>query len=281
MNNLIHNGRIFFSLSFFLLINATSNLCVAQEVGYAALYSDKFQGKKTFSGELYDKAKMTAAHKTYPIGSILKVTRLDTEKSVEVRVNDRGPYVKGRIVDLSSKAATILHLQSELGTAKVKVELVKRGGLAAPKVEKPVVENPRAKKENAKTTTERTEILQTKGGDQPQPTAKPKLFVVKGKDFKEFDLYKIQVLRPDKVGFGLQVANLEEYEGVLKQIADLQEDFFKNILVSVERGKKGKTNYKVLLGPFPDAATAASYKENAKKKKLNGFVVSLKTLKYE
>ncbi len=283
----ILHKKIFFIFGLLLVFRVQIS---AQELGIAAIYSDKFQGKKTFSGELYDVGKMTAAHKTLPMGSIVRITRLDNKKSVEVKINDKGPYVKGRVVDLSKKAAFLLGLKVEsLGMVKVKVELIKRGGLAAPKIEMPVVENPRLKKESERTimqkdlnapAAKKNDVLKARGIKEQQP--KPKLFIVDGKNFKDFDLYKIQVMRPDKVGYGLQVANFSDYENVMRQIADLQEDFFKNILVSVEKGKKSKTtNYKVLLGPFPDAATAASYKENAKKKKLNGFVVNLKTLKYE
>lgn len=96
---------------------------VAEDYGQASYYSDKYQGRATASGELYDKNKLTCAHKTFPFGTILKVTRLDNKKSVRVRVNDRGPFVSGRIVDLSRKAAVKVDLITA-GTAKVKIEVV-------------------------------------------------------------------------------------------------------------------------------------------------------------
>lgn len=77
----------------------------AQEAGMASYYNDYFTGKTTASGEKYDPNKLTAAHKSLPIGTMIKVTNLDNDKSVIVRVNDRGPYVKGRILDLSKSAA--------------------------------------------------------------------------------------------------------------------------------------------------------------------------------
>lgn len=77
----------------------------AQEVGTASFYNDYFAGKMTASGEKYDPNKLTAAHKSLPIGTMIKVTNLENDKSVIVRINDRGPYVKSRILDLSKAAA--------------------------------------------------------------------------------------------------------------------------------------------------------------------------------
>jgi rare lipoprotein A len=80
----------------------------AQEMGMASFYHDFFAGKATASGEKYDPNKLTAAHKSLPIGTMIKVTNLANDKSVIVRVNDRGPYVKNRILDVSRSAAVQL-----------------------------------------------------------------------------------------------------------------------------------------------------------------------------
>lgn len=78
---------------------------VFEQVGTASWYGNKFHGRRTASGERYDMQAYTAAHKTLPFGTILRVTNLDNNKSVLVRVNDRGPFVRGRIIDLSHVAA--------------------------------------------------------------------------------------------------------------------------------------------------------------------------------
>lgn len=82
-------------------------------------------GKKTSSGEVYDQNKLTAAHPTLKKGRQVKVTNLETGKSVQLKVNDRGPYVEGRISDVSKKAAEALEMKEE-GTAKVKVGVLLR-----------------------------------------------------------------------------------------------------------------------------------------------------------
>lgn len=91
--------------------------------GTASWYGPGFHGKKTASGEIYDQNKLTAAHKTVPLGSKARVTNLENGSTVEVEINDRGPFVEGRIIDLSRAAAGVLGFV-ESGTAPVKVELV-------------------------------------------------------------------------------------------------------------------------------------------------------------
>ncbi len=91
--------------------------------GIASWYGEDFNGRLTANGEVYDMYKFTAAHKTLPLGTVVKVTNLDNGKTVEVRINDRGPYVKGRIIDLSRTAGRAIGMR-EAGTAQVKLEVV-------------------------------------------------------------------------------------------------------------------------------------------------------------
>lgn len=74
------------------------------KTSYASYYHDKFNGKKTASGEVFNNTRLTAASKTLPFGTLVKVTNMKTDKSVVVRINDRGPFVKGRALDLSKAA---------------------------------------------------------------------------------------------------------------------------------------------------------------------------------
>jgi rare lipoprotein A len=81
---------------------------VKVEYGKASYYADKFQGKPTASGELYDRNKLTAAHRTLPFGTFCRVTNTANKKTATVRINDRGPHVRGRIIDLSYHAMQLL-----------------------------------------------------------------------------------------------------------------------------------------------------------------------------
>lgn len=94
------------------------------ETGIASWYGPGFQGKKTASGEIFDTGELTAAHRTLQMPSLVRVTNLDNGKSVIVRVNDRGPFKRGRVIDVSQKAAELLSFKNN-GTAKVKLEVLK------------------------------------------------------------------------------------------------------------------------------------------------------------
>ena len=96
------------------------------QVGLASYYSQEFQGCKTSNGEIFDNSKLTAAHRTYPFGTIVKVTNLTTNAEVEVRINDRGPVKKERVIDLSFAAAKTIGID-RAGLAKVRLEVVKWG----------------------------------------------------------------------------------------------------------------------------------------------------------
>jgi rare lipoprotein A len=105
----------------------------AQEVfqtGVASWYGDDFQGKVTANGEVYDMRKLTAAHQDLPFHSLVEVENLENGRKVLVRVNDRGPFLKGRIIDLSLKAAQRLEI-AEKGTAEVSLRVMRWGGAAA------------------------------------------------------------------------------------------------------------------------------------------------------
>ncbi len=93
------------------------------ETGTASWYGKDFHAKYTANGEIYDMNTLTAAHRTLPLPSIVRVTNLENGRSLVLRVNDRGPFAKNRIIDVSKRAAQLLGFQTQ-GTAKVKVEIM-------------------------------------------------------------------------------------------------------------------------------------------------------------
>jgi rare lipoprotein A len=94
------------------------------EQGQASYYSNKLHGRKMANGQPYNRNKMTAAHRTMPFGTKVKVTNMQTNKSVKVTITDRGPFVKGRIVDLSEAAARRLNYVNA-GIVPVQVKVIK------------------------------------------------------------------------------------------------------------------------------------------------------------
>ncbi len=95
------------------------------EVGMASWYGKDFHAKTTANGETYDMHSLTAAHRTLPLPSIVKVTNLENGRSLVLRVNDRGPYAKGRIIDVSKRASQLLGFHTQ-GTTKVRVEVMEK-----------------------------------------------------------------------------------------------------------------------------------------------------------
>jgi len=98
------------------------------ERGEASWYGFPFHGKRTASGERFDMHMMTAAHRELPMGTVLEVRNLDNDRRVQVRINDRGPFVRGRILDLSFAAATELDMV-RTGTAEIELRVIEMGAL--------------------------------------------------------------------------------------------------------------------------------------------------------
>ncbi len=279
------------------------------EYGSASYYHDSFQGNETAYGDTYDMKQMTAAHRQHPYGTMLKVTRLDNNRSVVVKVTDKGPYKRGRVIDLSKAAAERLDLLED-GVAKVKVEVVSRSTSAEPERSRTATATSQEKKiiprsyENtgsrtapaesrttgkpAERTAEASTREKTASRTETRTSAKSTEERSKGgssarlvgKEYQKYGLYKIALEKPGKEGFAVQVASLTNYENVFQQVADLQAKWFDNILISIEEGRLAPT-YKVMLGPFASEAAAENYRKNLMKKhRIKGFVVDLTTIQF-
>jgi len=119
-------GKVFFNS--FVVLCLSMGICFSQDLGderygIASFYSGKFYGRKTANSEKLTKSKLTAAHKTYPFNTLVEVTNLANKKSIIVRINDRGPYKRGRIIDLTDAGAKKLKL-NKIGLARVKVKII-------------------------------------------------------------------------------------------------------------------------------------------------------------
>ncbi|MCF3110008.1 septal ring lytic transglycosylase RlpA family protein [Niabella sp. CC-SYL272] len=112
-------------LLFLLLLGLFSCSRKISETGKASYYADRFSGRKTASGAVFRQNKRTAAHPSLPFGTIVKVTNLKNGRKVKVRINDRGPFVQDRIIDLSKKSARKLGMLSD-GVVPVKIRYKKR-----------------------------------------------------------------------------------------------------------------------------------------------------------
>ncbi len=122
-NNIIKKLLIFFFCQAIIIF-----VCAAsyEETGIASWYGPDFHGKTTANGEIFNTNNFTAAHRTLPFGTIVKITSLTNNKSTIVRINDRGPFVGNRIIDLSRAAADELEMTKN-GTMNVKLEVIEQG----------------------------------------------------------------------------------------------------------------------------------------------------------
>jgi len=136
------------------------------ETGYASWYGPGFDGKRTASGEVYDMEELTAAHKRLPFGTRVRVESLDTGRRTEVRINDRGPFVDDRIIDLSMAAAREIGMLGP-GTARVRISVVQMSAmLSCSMVQVGAFADPRNAEEVARSFRERgLGVVVRAGGD--------------------------------------------------------------------------------------------------------------------
>ncbi len=249
------------------LLLALSGTLSAQitEVGLASFYADKFDGRMTASGETFSQKKMTAAHRTLPFGTVVRVTNLDNNLSVDVTINDRGPFVEKRIIDLSRAAAEKLNYISK-GTTSVKVEV-----LSLPET-------------NAATATEikRNSSTPAWPGSQPaaneQPTATQAETTVRTTQVTEVqapanEYFKIESTPIHPKGFGVQLASYQEAANLVKRCAEIKSLINKDIMIQIG-DKDGVKVYRIIAGPFETREKAEHF--NKKLTDFSGsFIVTL------
>ncbi len=229
-----------------LIQNGYSQVGYTQE-GVASVYAEKFEGRTTASGESYSFRKATCAHLNLPFGTLVKVTNLSNKQSVVVRVNDRGPFVPDRIIDLSRSAAEKLGFT---GTAKVKLE---------------VVEGP--SKLNVNPTTSVAQST-TQPNNQKVNQANQVQAI-------ENELYELKVNQIQPKGFTIQIGSYKELVNMLRIANDLKNSLKKDIRVQVSTLNDEKI-YRLFVGSFETRKDAEAFKEKASKIYPDCFIVELK-----
>lgn len=199
-------------------------------VGVASWYGSQFHGRRTANGELFDMNRYTAAHPTLPLPSIVRVTNLENGRSIKVRVNDRGPFAKDRIIDMSRAAATKLGFVAQ-GTTRVRVEYVGPASMN----DAVVALAPQAAPEPAAPANKAT-LVAAHGYDGPMFANSPEL-------------------RGGTGGYYVQVAAFADPLNAKSSARDL------SVVASAEnspivRASDGKVLHRVRLGPFASLSTA-------------------------
>jgi len=202
--------------------------------GYASWYGKEMQGKPTASGELFDMNKFTGAHRTFPIGSLVLVRNLENGKKHLVRINDRGPYVEGRIIDVSYAVARELGFV-EQGVARVEVELIEKGNFD--------FTQKAAGSQNQNSGNETAEVVNN---------SEAKNAIVNGDDLKESGIYFEDGASPK--GYTVRTGAFKIRNNALRYREELEDMYQKPAYI----GTRDKWNY-VWLGDFPTIEDAQNF----------------------
>lgn len=286
----------------------------AQEYGIASVYSTKFQGNRTASGELFNHKSYTAAHRTLPFGTLVKITRTDNGKSVVVRINDRGPFVSDHVTDISKAAAAKLEFGGN-DDVRVKIEQVNdpkiqigsTGSLPKRDSPTPLINTSEVPFtiDNSKPVPmpDPAEYVLSKGVEESRsvpreyrivPNKNDKNIVasnatikknpapivmsksVNAKPVQRNGFISLKMNKPNaSAGYAIQVASMTKHDNMMKKVDNLDNQF-SNVFVSMVLGKNGDPDYKVMLGPFESHDAASNYLKTIKRKNIDGFVVNLK-----
>lgn len=257
--------RIKLTLTALLLAVVSGAMAQITEVGVASFYADKFDGKTTASGETFSQKKLTAAHRTLPFGTVVRVTNLDNNISVDVTVNDRGPFVDKRIIDLSKAAAEKLKFVAK-GTASVKVEVISL----------PESNAASASEIRRNSSTPAWPGSQSVADEQPveaQTETAPRTTQVTEIQTPANEYFKIESTPIHPKGFGVQLASYQEAANLVKRCAEIKSLVNKDIMIQIG-DKDGVKVYRIIAGPFETREKAEHF--NKKLTDFSGsFIVTL------
>lgn len=268
-------------------------LLVAQEYGDASYYSDDLHGERTASGERYNKYGFTAAHRDLEFGTMVRITNLDNRRSVSVKINDRGPYKQGRIVDLSRAAAEQIGLTTK-GVARVQLEIlstpsggrpVATGSNDAPFSPQPTDlgnYDPNIPLDELPLRDQNGNLISEKESTGSNLTGLSDVNDTNSGVSEEIakytpSLFQMAATKQDPFGYGVQVSAFDTYYRMLEGLNDLHRKGFDNTMV--QNGiKDGKPIFRIILGPYQTKQQANDMKKKANAAGQKGYVVDLATL---
>ena len=220
-------------IPFFILFNDALGQNVFKQRGIASFYADNFEGKETASGDKYKASKLTAAHLLLPFGTVVRVTNLKNQKSVEVEINDRGPYLEGRLIDLSKSAAEALGFIQD-GITEVEIEVV----------------------ENVDVMEKGKSINKRSNRDLPD---------------HEKEYYEVSASKYVPIGFGVQIGTFKELVNMMQTTHNLKSSYQKKVIVEVV-DVNNVLVYKVIIGHIKTRKKADELKEILKEEYPDCFV---------
>jgi len=230
--------------------------------GIASYYAEPYHGRRTANGEVFDTYNdMTAAHKTLPFNTVVRVKNLNNGEEVDVRINDRGPFIKGRVIDLSLVAAKEIDLVRP-GVAPVKLKILKEGSPTT----KPSVPTP-------------TPAPPLPATPLPAPTSTPPVAPAPTPPPDTVPVQPVTPQSPETVPsssivpvFGVQVGAFQSESAAVKLRDDLALRYSN---VSIQTVVTDQTMYRVRVGSVPDMAAAEQLAKQLRDERFNTFIVRL------
>ena len=234
------------------------------QTGKASFYANKFENKTTASGEKYQHSLLTAAHKTLPFGTIVKITNISNGKTVTVKINDRGPFVEDRIIDVSKSAAVELDFVNE-GITEVRIETVENQETIDSRAE--------IEEENLSTTDINTENG-TGEFDTTLPSQKGAVSEQKSVVAPQVSTayYQLSAERTIPRGFGVQIASYQESVNLIERVSTVANELKQKVTIQIVNSN-GTRIYRLIVGEFDTRAKAEFFKDSIKPN-YQGFVVT-------
>jgi rare lipoprotein A len=235
----------------------------AGEVGVASWYGHPYHGRRTSNGEVYDMNLMTAAHLSLPFGTWVRVTNLTNNRSTEVRINDRGPFVNDRVIDLSRAAAREIAMIGP-GTARVRVEVIATPAMA--------YRGPAAR-ESQSSSVEVARVPEVQGTATAVEQAQPALPATPA---VQTDSTSLAASASDGLPcatepyFGVQVGTFASFENAIRLQGRLMQQYGVAEVVP-EQGRQGPL-YRVIVGRTQDFAAASDLLASLRQTQVDGFV---------
>jgi rare lipoprotein A len=236
-----------------------------RQQGKASYYAKKFQGKKTASGEKYSSGALTAAHPKLPFNTLVKVTNPTNGHSCIVRINDRGPFSHGRIIDVSQTAARELGIMNA-GSARVHMEVVGKAGLKDADQEWALAEEKRKEEAEALVVQEIK-----RPNDDSHRTAEETARLTATDHYKPFRSYGIQGNEKSPQGYGVQVGTYTSLENARAAAKKLLQNSIQEVYIQVLR-TNGEKVYHVLAGAFNQKRIAQGFVRVIQKAGYSGLV---------
>ncbi|MDT0294226.1 septal ring lytic transglycosylase RlpA family protein [Mesonia ostreae] len=227
----------------FLLLTAFSFAQV--QTGKASFYADKFEGRRTASGVKYHHNKPTAAHRHLPFGTKVRVTNLANNKTTVVEINDRGPFVSGRIIDLSKSSAQKLGYIG-LGVTDVAIEVIGGDNDAIADVSTP-----------------------TDADNEETATSNPDAAVAQ---VEPLEFYELNINKVEPDWFGVQIGSFQELANLIRLADNLKASYQKDVIVQVKVIQDIKV-YTLVVGKFKARDKAEKFRDKISKQYPGSFIV--------